>query len=149
MAILNKTGRFIGSKKIAANSLSVLDGDLVATVAGFADLADAGEKIVGIVAGEQTFAADNQTVDMVELEYIELDDYSVLEIVADAAIVQADEGQFFNINTTTQTVDVATKSAVARNVDATSVSTTEPIVEFQVIMYRFVDQNTSLYKLVR
>lgn len=149
MAKLHKSGRFIGSNKIGANSLSVVDGDLITNVGGFADKADAGEKIIGIAAGEQTFASDNQTVDQVELQYIELDDYTVLEIAADAAITQADEGKYYNINTTTQTVDVATASTVARTVDASSVSTTEPVVELQVQLYRFVDQNTSLYKVVR
>lgn len=110
MAELYKTGRFIWSSDVASNSLSVLDWDLVDKVWGFMVKANNTTGVLGIAAGEQSFESDNQTVDMQNLEYIRLDDYSEVRVAIDdsvTSITKADEGNGFDL-TAASIVDWAT-----------------------------------------
>ena len=111
MAKLYKAGRFIGGNGIWGNSVTVLDGDLVSKVGWFIVKTGVGVDVLGIAAGEQTFASDNQTVAKTKLEFVELDAYSELEIaISGGTITQVDEGKYYDL-TAGWVVDGATESA--------------------------------------
>lgn len=68
---------------------------------------------------------------------------------AATSLAQTDEGKSFNIITSTQYVDISTGNAYPDYVDATSSSTTEPVVPRQVRLEQFVDNLHSVYSIVR
>ena len=100
MARLHKTGRFIGAQGIAGNSVSVTDGRLLSKVWGFVVPAtNTTGEIIGIAAGEQSFAADNQTVAKEKIQYIAADDHARYDIeITGGTLTQANEGGLYNLN---------------------------------------------------
>jgi len=132
MAKLYKAGRFIGWTWIGSNSASVVDGDLLSIGAtGAIEKAGVGTKIVGVAAGAQSVAADNETVAKAKITYISADEYTEVEIKADDVVSQANVGQSFDLNAD-QTVDVATAWSGT-----------------QVKMVEFVNQDNSKYSIIK
>lgn len=111
MAKLYKPGRFIGGNGIWGNSVSLVDGDLVSKVGGFIVKTWVWVDVLGVAAGEQSFASNNETVAKARVQFVELDGYSELEMtITGGTITQADEGKYFDI-TAGGLVDGATESA--------------------------------------
>lgn len=150
MSKVYKSGKFAWANGIAGNSVTVVDWDLVSKVWGFIVKAWAATwRIEWIALWGQTFASDNQTVAKAKLEYLKSDDYTEVEMAADDTITQADEWSYFNINNTTQTVDVATKSAVEWYVDTTAGAAFDAVIKYQVKLVKFVSQTKSIYAIVK
>lgn len=106
-----KLGRSIGGTGIAGNSVTVADADFVSKVGGYVVAATTGVDIVGIAAGGQTFASDNQTVAKNTLSYISTETQVEVDVeIAGGAITQVDEGKFYDL-TDKDTVDGITESA--------------------------------------
>ena len=133
MAKLINGEQFKSESGIATNSLVSTSGDFVAkSAAGFVTLNTVGVPLLGLAHTVKTFAADNQTVTADRVIYASKDtgDIMRVEIAADAAITQANEGDLFDINAD-GTVDVATSGTGD-----------------QVQMTEFVSQTSSVYKIV-
>ena len=108
---LKKPARSIGGTGIAGDSVSVLDGDFVSKVGGFVVASTTGVDIIGCAAGEQTFAADNETVAAAKMSYIATSEQVEVDSdIAGGTITQADEGKYFDL-TDKDTVDGTTESA--------------------------------------
>ena len=106
-----KTGRFIWANGIAGNSVAVVDGDFVSKVGGYVVASTAGVDIEGVAAGEQSFAADNQTVAKARVQYIEADANTEFKCeIGGGTITQADEGKYYDL-TDKDTVDGTSESA--------------------------------------
>lgn len=89
----------INGAEVAANSLAVTRGRLVAIKSGFANLAVAGDAVVWISVETKTFAADNETAAKSKLNYIALDDYSEVEVtVVWGTIAQANIGSLYDLD---------------------------------------------------
>jgi len=136
MAKLYKAGRFIGWAWIGTNSTSVVDGDLLTIGAtGTIEKVGATGKIVGIAAGAQSVAVDNETVAKAKITYISSDEYTVVEIpavwVTVTTLAQSNVGQSFNLDT-------------SGNVDIDTAGTWT-----QVTMTEFVNTATSKFKIIK
>lgn len=109
MTYLINGEQFKSESGVASNDLVIASGDLVTKTAGFVTKTAAGEEIVGVAHTSKTFDSDNETVALDKVVYAAKDtgDIVRLEIVANAAITQANEGQTFDIDAN-QDVDVAT-----------------------------------------
>lgn len=89
----------IGWNEIATNGLTVVFDRPVAIKAGFADVAVAGDRIVGISAENKTFAADNETNAKERLTFIGVDAVMKLRFkVVNGTITQANVGSLFDID---------------------------------------------------
>lgn len=133
MALLINGEQFKSESGIATNSLVTVSGDFVAkSAAGFVTVNTVGVPLLGVAHTVKTFDSDNQTVDMDRVIYAAKDTWDIMrvEIAADAAITQANEGDLFDINAD-GTVDVATSGTGD-----------------QVQMTEFVSQAKSIYKIV-
>lgn len=133
MALLINGEQFKSESGIATNSLVSVSGDFVAkSAAGFVTLNTVGVPLEGIAHTVKTFASDNQTVAADRVIYASKNtgDIMRVEIVADAAITQANENDFFDINSD-GTVDVATSGTGD-----------------QVQMTEFVSTAKSIYRIV-
>lgn len=133
MALLINGEQFKSESGIATNSLVSVSGDFVAkSAAGFVTLNTVGVPLLGVAHTVKTFESDNQTVDADRVIYASKNtgDIMRVEIVADASITQANENDFFDINSD-GTVDVATSGTGD-----------------QVQMTEFVSQNKSIYRIV-
>ncbi len=133
MALLINGEQFKSESGIASNALVSVSGDFVCKDAsGFATINTVGDSIEGIAHTAKTFAADNESSakDVVVYASKDTGDIMRVEVVADAALTQANEGQAFDINSN-GTVDVATAGAGT-----------------QLEMVKFVSQNKSIYKIL-
>jgi hypothetical protein len=94
---------------IAANSLSVANGDMISLTTGFAAKAVAASTAIsGIANGTKTYASNNQTVAKEKVNYLRvIPRETVLEIETSADATQANVGRYFTLNAS-QKVDVAT-----------------------------------------
>ncbi len=134
---------------IAGNSVAIENGEFVSKSGGFViKTAAASGKIVGIANVTKTYASNNQTVAKAKLSYTDLKRGQRVVIAADASITQADEGKFYNLNDTTQTVDVATASTIEAYVNTEAGAAYDPVVTFQVKLVKFVDQTNSVYEIL-
>ena len=100
--------------EIAANSLSIANGDLLTLASGFvAKAVAASAAIIGVANGAATYAADNQTVAKRHVNYLRLiPRETILELPLSAAtLTQADVGKFYTLNAS-QAVDLTTGAAV-------------------------------------
>lgn len=94
--------------EIASNDLDITKGRLVAIKSGHADVAVAGDAIVGISKQEKVFESDNETVLKEKLTFAPLDAYSEFEeVVSNGTITQADVGTLYDL-ASNGTVDGAT-----------------------------------------
>lgn len=93
---------------IAANSLSVANGDLLTLSGGVAKAVAASPVIIGVANGTKTYASDNQTVAKAKVNYLNCSPReTVLEIETSAStLAQTDVGKFYTINSA-QKVDLA------------------------------------------
>ena len=96
-------------QEIAANSLSVANGDLLTLASGFvAKAVAASTQIIGIANGTKVYAADNQTVAKAKVNYLAvMPRETVLEIATSADVTQANVGKFYTL-TAGGIVDAAT-----------------------------------------
>lgn len=137
---------------IGGNSVVFVEGALVQKTGGFIVLATASGKIEGMVNGAATMASDNQTVAKVRVSYtMGQEDTLFMLRCTSASLAQADEGKYFNLDgATNQQVDYATAGTVRSVVDTSdSGSATDPVINKQVRLEKYVGQNTSLYSLVQ
>jgi membrane-bound inhibitor of C-type lysozyme len=132
MGKLRKTGYFIGNDVVASNSLSVVGGDLVSINAnGFAvksTVAATTPVIEGVVAGEQTFASNNQTVDKAKVNYAVKNDELRVELASDADLTQAMINDKFDINAS----QVVVTGAAGTQVQLTKIIDTR-VGEFKIL----------------
>tara|TARA_R100000657_G_C4657462_1_gene101369 strand:- start:497 stop:913 length:417 start_codon:yes stop_codon:yes gene_type:complete len=95
----------------ASNSLDINQGDLVTITGGFVVKSGAGDLIDGVSVTDATFAADNQTVGQLGVNFTPIDPQETFRATADADLTAANVGQFFDIDgATNQLVDAATAS---------------------------------------
>lgn len=102
---------------IAANSLSVANGDLLTLSAGFVIKAVAASTaIIGVANGTKVYASDNQTVAKAKVNYMVVEPReTVLELPTSAAtLAQTDVGKYYTLNASQQ-VDLTT-GATAKGV---------------------------------
>lgn len=98
MAILKTRAHWTKGAEIAKNSLDIKEGRLVAIKAGFADVAVAGDRVVGISKQTKVFEPDNQTVLQEKLTYNGLDEFGEFdELVSGGTISQADVQTDFDL----------------------------------------------------
>jgi hypothetical protein len=95
--------------EIAANSLSIANGDMISLTTGFvAKAVAASTAISGIANGTKTYASDNQTVAKAKVNYLRvIPRETILELETSADATQANVGRYFTL-TAGQKVDVAT-----------------------------------------
>lgn len=100
-------------QEIAANSLSVANGDLLTLASGFvAKAVAASTQIIGVANGTKVYASDNQTVAKAKVNYLSvIPRETVLEIATSADVTQANVGKFYTL-TAGGIVDAATGAAV-------------------------------------
>lgn len=103
----------VSRQEIAANSLSVANGDLLTLTAGFiAKAVAASTQIIGVANGTKVYAADNQTVAKAKVNYLSVQPReTVMEIATSADVTQANVGKFYTL-TAGGIVDAATAAAV-------------------------------------
>lgn len=103
----------VSRQEIAANSLSVANGDLLTLTAGFvAKAVAASTQIIGVANGTKVYAADNQTVAKAKVNYLSVQPReTVIEIATSADVTQANVGKFYTL-TAGGIVDAATAAAV-------------------------------------
>lgn len=103
----------VSRQEIAANSLSVANGDLLTLTAGFvAKAVAASTQIIGVTNGTKVYAADNQTVAKAKVNYLSVQPReTVMEIATSADVTQANVGKFYTL-TAGGIVDAATGAAV-------------------------------------
>jgi len=131
MALLINGEQFKSESSIATDDLVTVSGDFVSKVSGFATVNTVGADILGVAHTVKTFSATNETVAMDRVVFASANtgDIMRVEVVADATVTIANEGQFFDINTD-GTVDVATVSATTGQLKMTEfVSTAASIYE--------------------
>ena len=138
--------------KVGTNSAAFANGDLVSLTSGFAVKATAGKRIIGVCNGAVTFAADNQTVAKARVSYTRIEPIETrAELVTSADIVQADEGKYYDVVTSTQLVDVAT-ALVSENGMIVNTSdagaTTDPVIMRQVKLERVLSARLGLFSFV-
>ena len=148
MAKLYRAGRSIGGTGIGANSLSVVDGDLLSKSGGFVVKAtNATGEIIGIAAGEQTFASNNQTVAQKRVQFVSDSNEVEYEItITGGTITQVDEGKFYNLNASGN-VDGATETTTGSFVNTSDAgAATDAVVRMQVQMVKFISATKGIFK---
>lgn len=99
MAKLYSPWHTTGARQIGADDAVFAKGTLLAIKAGFANVAVAGDTVVGIANSAQTLASDNESVKQEYVEFHAVGDNTILEIeVEGGTIAQANVGADFDLN---------------------------------------------------
>lgn len=141
-------GEFASASGVVKNSEVIVSGNLVSKVGGFVLNTANAVKIEGVSNHSITATSDNQTVAKAKCSYVKANPDLRVVIAADDTLAQTDEGKYFLINTSGQTVDVATASVTNGYIDTTSAAAVDAVVYFQVRLEKFISQAASVYSIV-
>ena len=134
--------------KIAANSQTILSGDLVTLSGGFISKAGTTGIIEGVATQDLTSASDNQTVAKATVGYVESVPSMRVQLECSSnSLAATDEGSYFNL-TSAGIVDYATKTSYPSFIDTTSASAADATVYKQVRLEKYVGEDTSTYSVV-
>lgn len=120
-----------------ANSAQVVNGSLLKLTGGTGiELAGAWDSIVGVSATVATFAADNYTVDMLDVLYTPTDSIeTILMTISGGTVTAADEGKYY---------DLAAVSGLTQVVNGASESTST----WQLRLHKYISATQGEFKIV-
>lgn len=142
-------GGFASLSGIVKNSEVIVSGNLVSKTGGFILNTINAAPIEGVSNHSITATSDNQTVAKAKCSYVEATPTLRVLLTTDDTIAQADEGKFYLINASGQTVDVATASTTNGYIDTTSAAAVDAVVYFQVKLEKFLTTTTGLFSIVQ
>ena len=135
---------------VGANSMTTVAGRFfVSSAANIISKATSTSRIVGVNYTQKAYAADNQTVAKALVEYEPFEtDISYQVAITGGTVTIADQGNFFNLSSTTgDVVDGTTTTATPYTANAAAAGVT-PVVSVQLQLVRFISATLGEFKIV-